>query len=168
MKLVAWVWAALRTVLLAFAAMLLFLEEWGWRPLAAWLGRFTRWPPWARFEARIAGLPPHLALWVFLAPIVLLLPVKLLALALLQEGRTGLGLGVILAAKLVGTAIGGRLFVLTEPQLMRLRRFAQVMHWWRRTRRRVRRAVNAWPRWRAMRAAMRRWRLRLRRFVHTR
>ena len=168
MKLLAWAWRALRAPLLVFAAMLLFFEEWGWRPLAAWLGRFTRWGPWARIEARIARLPPHLALWVFLAPVLLLLPVKLLALGLLRDGRTGLGLSVILVAKLIGTAIGGRLFVLTEPQLMQLHRFAQVIHWWRRTRRRVRHAVNAWPRWRAMRAAMRRWRLRLRRFVHTR
>ena len=68
---------------------------------------------------------------------------------------------MIVAAKLVGTAIGGRLFVLTEPQLMRLRRFAQLMRWWRRTQARARHALSRWARWRALRAAWRRWRLRL-------
>lgn len=167
MRLVGWIWRVARALLLALAAIWLFLEEWGWRPLAIWLGRFARWPPWARTEARIARLPPRLALLVFLVPVVLLLPVKLLALSLLHAGHTALGLGVVVAAKLVGTAIGGRVFVLTEPQLMRLPRFARLVRWWRGVRlgvrRRVRLALNASPRWRAFRAALRRWRWRLRR-----
>ena len=165
MRFIRWVWRVLRGLLLGLAALWLFLEEWGWHPLAAWLGRFTRWPPWARMEARIGRAPPRLALLLFLLPVLLLLPVKLIALGLIHSGRPALGLAVILAAKLVGTAIGGRLFVLTEPQLMRLRRFAQLVRWWRRTRRRVMRALNAPVRWRALRAALRRWRLRLRGLV---
>jgi hypothetical protein len=168
MRLVGWLWRALRALLLTFAAVLLFVEEWGWRPLAAALGRLTRWPPWARMEARIAALPPRMALLVFLVPVVLLFPVKVLALWLLREGRAGLGLAVILGAKLVGTAIGGRLFMLTEPRLMELRRFAQAVRWWRRTVHRVRRAVRRWPPARAVRSTMRHVRRRWRRFVHTR
>jgi hypothetical protein len=155
-------WRLLRGVFLALVAVILFLEEWGWRPLAAWLAGLARWPPWARLEARIARVPPRWALWLFLLPVLALLPVKILALWLLREGRTTLGLLVIIGAKLVGTALGGRLFVLLEPRLMQLRRFAQAMTWWRRTRRRVRCALRRWGPWRALRASARALRERLR------
>ena len=162
MRILAWVWRVLRALLLALAIVWIFVEEWGWHPLAAWLGRFARWSPWARLEARIARVPPRLALLLFLVPVVLLAPVKLLALWLIQAGRPVLGVGVIVAAKLLGTAIGGRLFLLTEPQLMRLRQFARLVRWWRRVRRRVKAAVEASPGWRALRSALSRWRARLR------
>jgi hypothetical protein len=162
MRLLRLTWRVLRALLLALAALWFFLEEFGWHPLAAWLGRLTRWPPWARLEARIASLPPRPALLLFLLPAGVLLPVKLLALQLIHAGDPLAGLSVIVAAKLVGTAIGGRLFVLLRPQLMRLRHFARAMAWWRMTRRRVRHALQASSGWRAMRSAVQRWRLQLR------
>jgi hypothetical protein len=159
-------WRAVRALLLTLAALWFFLEEFGWHPLAAWLGGFTRWPPWARMEARIARLPARPALLLFLLPAAALLPVKLLAVQLIQGGQPVIGLVVIVAAKLLGTAIGGRLFMLLRPQLMTLRRFARAMAWWRQTRRRVRRrlrdALEASAGWRAMRAGVLRWRLRVR------
>ena len=154
-------WRVLRAPLLTLAALWFFLEEFGWHPLAAWLGRLTHWPPWARLEARIAGVPARPALLLFLLPAAALLPVKLLAVHLIQGGHAVTGLIVILVAKLVGTAIGGRLFMLMRPQLMTLRRFARALAWWRQTRWRVRRALAASAGWRAMRAAVARWRLRL-------
>jgi len=154
-------WRALRALLLALAALWFFLEEFGWHPLAAWLGSLTRWPPWARLEARIARVPARPALLLFVLPAVALLPVKLLAVQLIQGGHAVTGLVVIGVAKLVGTAIGGRLFMLMRPQLMTLRRFARAMAWWRRTRRQVRRALEASAGWRALRAAAARWRRRL-------
>ncbi len=154
-------WRALRALLLTPAALWFFLEEFGWHPLAALLGSFTRWPPWARLEARIARVPARPALLLFLLPAAMLLPVKLLAVQLIQDGHAVAGLVVIVAAKLLGTAIGGRLFMLMRPQLMTLRRFARAMAWWRQTRRRVRHALEASAGWRAMRAGVTRWRLRL-------
>lgn len=155
-------WRVLRALLLTLAALWFFLEEFGWHPLAAWLGSLTRWPPWARLEARIARVPARPALLLFLLPAALLLPVKLLAVQLIQDGHAIAGLVVIVAAKLLGTAIGGRLFMLMRPQLMTLRRFARAMAWWRQTRRRVRHALEASAGWRAMRASVRGWRLKLR------
>ena len=154
-------WRAVRALLLAIAALWFFLEEFGWHPLAALLGRLTRWPPWARLEARIARVPARPALLLFLLPAAVLLPVKLLALHLIQGDHAVTGLVVIVAAKLLGTAIGGRLFMLMRPQLMTLRRFARAMAWWRQTRWRVRRALQASAGWRALRAALARWRQRL-------
>jgi hypothetical protein len=162
MRLIAGLGRFVRGVLLGLAALWFFLEEFGWHPLAAWLGGLTRWPPWGRLEARIARVPPRPALALFLVPVVMLLPVKVMALQLIHAGRPLAGLVVIVAAKLLGTAIGGRLFVLLRPQLMKLRRFARTMAWWRHTRRRVRRALEASTAWCALRAAGRRWRLKLR------
>ena len=149
-------WRGLRSVLLLLAAALLFFEEWGWRPLTAWAARLAQWPPLARFEARVRVLGPRQALALFLLPSLLLLPVKLAALWLLQHGQATLGLVVIVAAKLLGTALVGRLFILTEPQLMQFAWFARALGWWRTTRERVKAAVQASAAWRAARA-FRRW-----------
>ncbi len=150
---------ALRGVLLALAALVLFIEEWGWRPLTAWAARLALWPPLARLEARIQRLPPRAALALFLVPAVALLPVKLLALWAIQQGHTLLGVAVIVAAKLLGTALVGRLFILTEAQLTHFAWFAASLAWWRRTKARIKAAVHALPLWQALRAAVRRWRL---------
>ncbi len=118
----------LGTVLLA--AVLLF-EEWGWRPLTAFAAWVARLPPLAALEARIRRASPYAALALFALPALALLPVKLGALWLIHQGHGGLGLSVILAAKLAGTALVGRLFILTEPQLMRIAWFARALTWWR-------------------------------------
>lgn len=149
-SMIVWRWArrALRALLLTLAAVVLLIEEWGWRPLAAWVGRLAAWPPWARLEARIGGATPKLALALFLVPAVLLIPVKLVALWFIHQGHTLFGVGVIVAAKLIGTALVGRLFTITQPQLMQFDRFARVLWWWRATKLRVRAAVRRlfhWP-----------------------
>ena len=165
MNLFRLLWRFVRGVMLAFAAVLLFLEEWGWRPLTAWAARLAQWPPIARLEVRIVGVPSRWALALFLAPALLLFPVKLLALWLIHKGSAVIGLAVIVAAKLLGTALVGRLFILTEPQLMQIAWFARAMGWWRATKARVKGLIaeSAW--WRSVRTVLRRWRVRLRRMV---
>lgn len=165
MKLFRLLWRFVRGVMLGFAAVVLFLEEWGWRPLTAWAARLAQWPPIARLEARIVGVPSRWALVLFLAPAVLLFPVKLLALWLIHKGSAVLGLSVIVVAKLLGTALVGRLFILTEPQLMQIAWFARAMGWWRATKARVRALVAELAWWRSVRVVLRRWRVRLRRIV---
>jgi hypothetical protein len=90
-----------------------------------------------------------------------------LALWLIQGGNATLGIGIILAAKVVGTAFVGRLFILVEPQLMTFPWFARWIYWWRETRARVmatlRRSV-VWRGARAFRRVARRWLDRLRTF----
>ncbi len=65
-----------------------------------------------------------------LLPALLLLPVKLLALLLIGNGRFGLGLSLVVLAKLIGTAIVARLFQLTRPALLRLGWFARFYAGW--------------------------------------
>ena len=86
-----WLWRGLRGALLVLAALVLFIEEWGWRPLTAWAARLATWPPLARLEQRILALPPRWALALFIVPAVALFPVKLVALWLIHLGRTTLG-----------------------------------------------------------------------------
>jgi len=164
-----WIWRVLRGVLLTLAAIVLFIEEWGWQPLTAFAARIARWPPLARFEQRIANVPPRFALVLFLVPAVLLFPIKLLALWLIGEGRPVLGISVIVAAKLLGTALVGRLFMLTENQLMQFAWFARAMNWWIATKQWLKALVAESAPWRAVRDATRRaraWvRLRIQRWV---
>lgn len=157
---------AARALLRWAIALVLLFEEWGWEPLARALARLGRLPVFAWLERRIAALPPYAALAVFFVPALLLLPVKLAALWLIGKGRTMLGLAVIVLAKLVGTAIVARLFMLTRDSLLRLAWFA---HWygrwsaWKNALLAYVRASAPWQQARRLKAALRRaWRRRLR------
>ena len=99
-------------------ALVILFEEWGWEPLQRLLARLGRLPLLRQIEGLITRLPPKAALAVFLLPTLLLLPIKLLALWFIGNGHRLLGLLVIVAAKLVGTAVVARLFTLTRPALM--------------------------------------------------
>jgi len=154
----------LRGVLLALAAAILFIEEWGWRPLTACMAWLAKWPPLARLEAAVRGVSPRWALVLFIVPAALLFPIKLVALWLIHRGHAALGLAVIVAAKLLGTALVGRLFVLTESQLMQFAWFVRALTWWRATKARVKAAVKRTASWRVAQVLKRRVRLLFRRF----
>jgi hypothetical protein len=116
---------------------------------------------WARRSS------PRVALALFLVPAVLLVPVKLLALWLIHEGQATGGIALIVAAKLVGTAFVGRLFVLVEPQLMTFPWFVRAVAGWRSMRERVLAALresSVWRSGRSFRRVARRWLVRLRAF----
>ena len=154
----------LRGVLLILAAAILFIEEWGWRPLTACMAWLAKWPPLARLEAAIRGVSPRWALVLFIVPATLLFPIKLVALWLIHKGHAALGLAVIVAAKLLGTALVGRLFVLTERQLMQFAWFVRALSWWRTTKERVKAAVKRTASWRAAQVLTQRGRILFRRF----
>jgi hypothetical protein len=166
----------LRRVFEALLALLVLFEEWGWEPLKRALAWVMRWPVLAWIERAIARLPPYAALTVFALPTLLLLPVKLAALWLIGRGQGTLGVVVIVAAKVVGTALVARLFQLTQPALMQLAWFARgYTGWtlwknawlvriraswaWRVGRIVKRRVLQRLARWRAItRTAIARWR----------
>lgn len=142
MSFLRFLWRILRGGFLVVAAIILILEEWGWRPLTAWAARLAHWPPVARLENRIRAVSPRVALALFLGPAVMLFPVKLLALWFIHQGQAMFGIGVIVAAKLLGTALVGRLFIITEPQLMHFGWFVRAVLWWRATKTRVKEQVK--------------------------
>jgi hypothetical protein len=122
-----------RRALEALLAVVIVFEEWGWRPLADALGRLARLAPFAWVERQIQRLPPYGALMVFAMPSLLVLPLKLVSLWLIGSGRVLAAGALFLAAKVVGTALIARLFIVTQPQLMRIgwfkRAYDVVMPW---------------------------------------
>ena len=157
MKLATALWRIVRGFGLVLAAIVIFVEEWGWRPLTAFAAKLAGWLHLQRLEARIAAASPIVALLLFLAPAVLLFPLKLLALWVISQGNTELGIFIIVAAKVLGTAFVGRLFVLVEPQLMTFAWFARALHWWRETKAKIVERVRRSAPWRAARALRRLW-----------
>ena len=96
-------------------------------------------------------------------PAAALFPIKLAALWFIHQGHTMAGLLVILAAKLLGTALVGRLFIITEQQLIQFRWFARALQWWRDTKARVHAALVRSSGWQAAQRLRRRGSLWLRR-----
>lgn len=138
----------LRTALLAPLALLVLFEEWGWERLAALFAVLARLPLWARIEGWITSRPPWAALLLLGLPVLMLLPLKLLALYLLGKGHVAGGLGLIVGAKVLGTALAARLFQLTHPTLMTLPWFARLYNPWKRWKDRLLTQVRqSWP-WR--------------------
>jgi hypothetical protein len=106
------------------AAIFILLEDWLWDDLARLAAAIGRLPVFHQIETLIVRLPPYAALAFFAAPSLLLVPVKLGALYFISHGRPTLGLIVVIAAKVAGTALVARIFNLTRPTLMRIKWFA--------------------------------------------
>jgi hypothetical protein len=139
-------------------ALVFLIEEWLWNRMKHGMQLLGSLPVVRGLERWIARLPPAGAAVMFLAPTTLILPVKLIALKMIVGGHVIRGTGVILAAKLLATALFARVYVLTRPALMRVRWFARlhatVLRWrvW------VHGQIESHPLWRAMRRKMLQWR----------
>ncbi len=140
---------------LLFAAFLLvLLEETVWRWATA-LGRLiARIPVFGAVERLVVALPPPAVFTLFIIPMALLLPVKLAALWLIGTGHAVLGLGVILLAKMLGTALSARLYAIAEPKLMQVAAFARLHGWVTRLLRRAHEFLEASAAYRRARDAM--------------
>jgi hypothetical protein len=147
---------SLRAVATALLVPVLLFEEWGWEPLARAMARLSRLRVWARVESALRALPPWAAVLAFFLPVLLLLPVKLFGLFLLGEGHALSALLLLLAAKLVGTAILAWLFQLVEPALMRIPWFARYYPRWKLWKDSVLNSVRGSRGWRSMRVLGRR------------
>ena len=143
----------LRRILLTPVLLVLLFEEWGWEPLARAFAKLGQLPLWARLESRVKALPPWAALLAFGVPVVMLIPIKFLALYLFSQGHMATGLTLVIAAKVTGTAVAARLFQLTEPALMRLTWFARIYLPWKRWKDGVLTQVRQSAPWRAVRQA---------------
>jgi hypothetical protein len=122
--------ASLRWLLRVVLAILILFEEWGWEPLRRVFALFARLPVIRQFEALLKRLPPRAAFVVLVLPSLLILPIKLAAVWLVAKGHALLGVAVIIAAKLFGTALLAWLFQLIQPALMQLPWFARFYARW--------------------------------------
>lgn len=110
-------------------ALILMFYEWGWQSLAHVFDLLAKLALWRALEDGIRRLPPWAAMVLFLLPSAALVPVKLGALWLIAQGHEIAGVVVIVATKIVGTAVVARLFSLTQPALLRLHWFAVFYRW---------------------------------------
>lgn len=109
---------------LVLLAIVFLIEAWLWehlKPVVAWLVSFI---PWQRFKARITSaiehLPPYATLLVFLVPVVLLFPLKLLGLWMLAHGFWLGAMGVLALAKMMSLGVTAFIFEITRPKLLQL------------------------------------------------
>ncbi len=153
----------LNGLLVLLAALVIFIEDWLWDALKHLMAQIGRWPVIRWIEARIAALPPYTAMAVFLLPGLLLLPVKLLALYAITQGHALLGLGVVISAKVLGTALVARIFTLSKPALLTVDWFARLYSWFLRFKERIFAKLHALPAWQQARTMMARMRSLLRR-----
>lgn len=109
--------------MVVLAALFLFIEECLWKWTTAVMARLARAPLVRALERKMAKLPAWAAVVVFFLPGLMLLPVKIAALFLIGRGHVASGMGVIVAAKVLGTAIVARLFAICKPTLMAIRWF---------------------------------------------
>lgn len=147
------------------AAIFILLEDWLWDDLARLAAAVGRLPVFHQIESLITRLPPYAALLFFAAPSLLLIPVKLVALYLISHGRPTLGLVVVIAAKVAGTALVARIFNLTRPRLLRIGWFTWTYERFMAFKARIYGAIKSTAVYKAahkqnmrMREAFRRWR----------
>ena len=115
---------ALQIALVPFAAAIVFFEQTLIRYLNMVTAAIAGWPPIARLEAWLMRLPPYWALLTFVAPSILILPIKLSAFWFGMHHRYGLALGSVILGKLLATAILARLYRILRPTLMAIGWFA--------------------------------------------
>jgi hypothetical protein len=135
-------------LLTPFAIIVFLIEDLLIRRLGQQLGRLAAWPPIARAEAWAARLPPYGALALFLLPFSLVVPEKLLVILLLRAHHFCAVIAVLIGAKLVATAVVGRILSLCHPSLSKLAWFRRADDWVRLTRNRIHGAIKSTALWR--------------------
>jgi hypothetical protein len=148
-------------LLLPLAAAVVFFEQTLIRCLNVMMAALAQWTPVMRLEAWLVRLPPRAALLVFVAPSIIVLPVKLSAVWLVAHGQYGLALAAVAGGKLVATAMVGRLYWLLRPTLRTIAWFARLDTWFFDWRDRIYAFVRALPAWQAAAALVQRTRTRL-------
>ena len=152
---------ALELGLVPLAAAIVFVEQTLIRYLNLVTAAIAAWPPIARLEGWLVRLPPYVALFAFVAPSILILPIKVAALWFGVHGQYAWALAVLVAGKLLATAVLARLYRILRPTLMGIPWFAWADTTFFAWRDRIYAFVRAMPAWqrtmalaRALRARM--------------
>lgn len=118
-------------------ALIFLFEAWLWSHLAPVVAWIVERIAWRKVRERVAAwierLPPAATLLVFLVPVVLLFPIKLIGLWFLAKGWWLGAMATLVGAKLVSTGVTAFIFDLTRPKLLQLAWFRwlydHVMVW---------------------------------------
>lgn len=131
--------------LIVLASLLMWLEECLW----VWLKRITAWidlvPFVRRIEMALVRLPPYPMMVVFLLPMTLLFPLKIVAVYWATRGYWLASLALLATAKVLGTAVVARMYVVGQPKLKTIGWFCRLHDWLVATRDRLYAAVRAMP-----------------------
>ena len=141
---------------LRYALELLFV------PIAA---AIARWPPVARLEAWLRGLPPWGALLAFVAPSLLVIPIKLSAVWFAFHHRYGLSALSVVVGKMLATALVARLYQVLRPTLVKMPWYLSAETWLFDWRDRLYAFVRALPAWQRAKALVQRVRIWVRELV---
>jgi hypothetical protein len=114
-------------------ALLLLLEAWLWDHLEPIVARVVNVIPWGRLKVSIGRLleklPPYAALFVFIIPVLVLLPLKFLEVYFLAT-RNWIGAVIVLIlAKLVGLGVTAFVFDVTREKLLQIAWFRRMYDW---------------------------------------
>jgi len=142
-------------------AIWIFLEEWVWDSMLAFMGWLGRLPPIHWAETRISKLPRYAALIAFVIPAAVLLPFKLAAFWLIAHGHGVYGLWVFIVAKIIGTAFLARIFSLTKPALLTITWFKRAYFFITGWKERIYAYVRALPAYQRLREAAHSLKLRM-------
>jgi hypothetical protein len=115
--------------LYVLAVLVILVEDFLWDPLQRIVGAIIRRLHLQRAEAWLARRRPYTALALFLVPMALVFPLKLLAVFLMTRGWVAGGVGLLLGAKVAGTAVLARLFTICKPALLSIEWFARAHRW---------------------------------------
>lgn len=142
-------------------ALVLVLEEWLWDTLKAQLHRISHLPGVRRVEQWLGHLPPWASVLVLLTPGLVLIPFKLAGLWALAHGHPGLGVLVLVLAKLTGTALVAYLLDLVRERARQVPWFNWVYEAIMGLLARAKAWLAAQPAYMAARHAVTTWKLRM-------
>jgi hypothetical protein len=113
-----------RRPLLIILALVFLFEAWLWEhlsPVVRWIAQHIAWRELReKIAALIERLPPYPTLLVFLVPVVLLFPLKLLGLWMLAHGSWLGAMATLALAKVAGMGVTAFIFDVTRPKLLQL------------------------------------------------
>jgi hypothetical protein len=148
--------SALELLFVPLVATIVFIEDVLLHYLGLAMAALAKWPPIAAFEGWIRGLPPWAAVLAFLAPSLIVLPVKLSAVWFAMHHRYGLSLASIIIGKMLATALVARLYRVLHPTLVQIEWFRRSETWLFTWRDRLYAFVRALPAWQKAVALVRR------------
>ncbi|MGX0527509.1 hypothetical protein ACUXIW_003116 [Ralstonia pickettii] len=146
--------------LIVAAALFLLLEEWIWKAMQRATARLATHPWVQAAERKLAELEPIEALCAFALPMLALLPFKLAAVYVLARGHLFAGTLVLVAAKIVSTGLGVRIYSAVRPQLHTIAWYTRWESAFLAWKQRMLAALQATPTWQALQVRIAVWRAR--------
>jgi hypothetical protein len=114
-------------------ALIFLIEAWLWDHLEPIVARVVAWIPLRAFKAwlaeRVDTLSPAMTLIVFVAPVILLFPLKLVGLWLLANDYWLSAVVILVFAKFLGLGVAAFVFDVTRPKLLQMAWFEKLYDW---------------------------------------